>query len=121
MGQVKRVIVFLVLVLLGGCAAGPKPNPLPPGALNQFDATAYMSLMGTKATLESLKADYKAGNLPPSAKPALNKALKSYSAAEAAWQAYHIAKNGDQTALQAAVAQATTDVVALLVAARGGK
>jgi hypothetical protein len=108
-----------VMLIMWGCANSTKPVTLPPGALNQFDATSYESLMGAQAVLNSVKADL--GKLPPAAKPALNKAIASYNVAEAAWQAYHAGKSGDQAALTAAITQATADVVALVVSISGGR
>ena len=46
MRQLKVVSVLLALLVLVACPNNPKPQTLPPGALNQFDATSYESLMG---------------------------------------------------------------------------
>ena len=119
MRQLKVVSVLLALLVLVACPNNPKPQTLPPGALNQFDATSYESLMGAQAVLNSVKADI--GKLPPEAKPALNKAIASYNVAEAAWQAFHAGKSNDQAALTAALSQAVADVAALLTQISGGK
>jgi predicted lipoprotein len=119
MRQLKVVSVLLALLVLVACPNNPKPQTLPPGALNQFDATSYESLMGAQAVLNSVKADL--SKLPPEAKPALNKAIASYNVAEAAWQAFHAGKSNDQAALTAALSQAVADVAALLTQISGGK
>jgi hypothetical protein len=119
MRQLKVVSVLLALLVLVACPNNPKPQTLPPGALNQFDATSYESLMGAQAVLNSVKADL--SKLPPDAKPALNKAIASYNVAEAAWQAFHAGKSNDQAALTAALSQAVADVAALLTQISGGK
>ena len=117
----RKLAVFatitLLLITMIGCSTNPKPTTLPPGALNQFDATSYESLMGAQAVLTSVKADI--GKLPPEAKPALNKAIASYNIAENAWKAYHSGANGDTAALNAALTQATEDVATLLTQMKG--
>jgi hypothetical protein len=119
MRQLKVASVLLALLVLVACPNNPKPQTLPPGALNQFDATSYESLMGAQTVLNSVKADL--SKLPPDAKPALNKAIASYNVAEAAWQAFHAGKSNDQAALTAALSQAVADVAALLTQISGGK
>ena len=119
MKQLKLTSVLLALLVLAACPNNPKPQTLPPGALNQFDATSYTSLMGAQAVLNSVKADI--DKLPPDAKPALNKAIASYNVAEAAWQAYHAGKTNDQAALTTAISQAVGDVATLLTQVSGGK
>ena len=109
---------LLLSTLLVACATKTTPTTLPPGAINTFDADSYVSLMGAQAVLSSVKADI--GKLPPSAKPALNKAIASYNIAEAAWQAYHSGANGDTATLTKAITQATVDVAALLTQISGG-
>jgi hypothetical protein len=122
MRKLKLASVIVALLVLAACPStttSTTPATLPPGALNQFDATSYTSLMGAQAVLNSVKADM--SKLPPSAKPALNKAIASYNTAEAAWQAYHASKTGDQAALTSAITQAVTDVATLLSQISGGK
>jgi hypothetical protein len=119
MRQLKLASVLVALLVLAACPNNPKPQTLPPGALSQFDATSYESLMGAQAVLNSVKADL--SKLPPDAKPALNKAIASYNTAEAAWQAFHAGKSNDQAALTAALSQAVPDVAALLTQISGGK
>jgi len=109
----------VLLMAVTACSTTPKPQTLPPGALNQFDATTYTTLMGAQAVLNSIKADK--DKLPVSALPMLKKAAMSYNAAEATWQAYHAGKMNDQAALTAAITQATTDVASLLTQWNGGK
>ena len=120
MRQLKLAAVLVALLVLAACPNNTtKPQTLPPGALSQFDATSYESLMGAQAVLNSVKADI--SKLPPEAKPALNKAIASYNTAEAAWQAFHAGKSNDQAALTAALTQAVADVAALLTQVSGGK
>ena len=101
-----------IALLLVACSVNPKTSTLPPGALSQVDAQSYEALMGAQAVLNSIKAD--ADKLPPTAKPSLNKAILSYDAAEAAWQAFHAGKGNDPAALSAAITQATVDIAALV-------
>ena len=119
MRQLKLAAVLVALLVLVACPNTPQPQTLTPGALSQFDATSYESLMGAQAVLNSVKADL--SKLPPDAKPALNKAIASYNTAEAAWQAFHAGKSNDQAALTAALSQAVADVAALLTQVSGGK
>lgn len=119
MRQLKLASVLLALLVLVACPNNPQPQSLPPGALNQFDATSYTLLMGAQAVLNSVKADI--NKLPPEARPAHNKAIASDNVAEAAWQAFDAAKSNDQAALTTAIAQATGDVAALLTQISGGK
>jgi len=119
MRQLKLAAVVVSMLVLAACPNNPKPQTLPPGALNQFDATSYTSLMGAQAVLNSVKADI--DKLPPDAKPALNKAIASYNVAEAAWQAYHAGKSDDQATLTKAISQAVGDVATLLTQVSGGK
>src|SRR3974377_2588973 len=95
MRRLKLASVVLAALVLAACPNNPKPQTLPPGALNQFDAPSYTSLMGAQAVLNSVKADV--SKLPPEAKPALNKAIESYNVAEAEWRAHHAGKNGQPT------------------------
>ena len=119
----RKLAVFALMATLSltllGCATSTKPATLPPGALNQFDLTSYESLMGAQAVVNSVKADI--AQLPPAAKPALNKAIASYNAAEAAWQAYHAGASNNQAALNAAITQVVADVAALITAITGAK
>ena len=110
-----------LLLLSSGCSTTPKPQTLPPGALNTFDAQSYVDLMGAQAVLNSVKADYAKGNLPAAAKPALNTAIASYNVAEAAWQAYHATGTGDTAKVTNSIQQAVADAVTLLTATTGGK
>src|SRR3974377_1068299 len=81
MRRLKLASVVLAVLVLTACPNNPNPQTLPPGALNQFDATSYTSLMGAQAVLNSVKADI--NKLPPEAKPALNKAIAAYNIADA--------------------------------------
>jgi outer membrane murein-binding lipoprotein Lpp len=119
MRQLKLAAVIVAMLVLAACPNNPKPQTLPPGALNQFDATSYTSLMGAQAVLNSVKADI--DKLPPDAKPTLNRAIASYNIAEAAWQAYHAGKSDDQATLTKAISQAVGDVATLLTQVSGGK
>ena len=124
MRQRKSLLALLTLtclLLLAACTNN-KPQTLPPGAINQFDAKAYDALMTAQATLNSVKADV--SKLPPAAKPILNKAIDSYNAAQAAWQAYHALKSPapqDQATVEAAITQAVSDIATLVQSFLGGK
>ena len=80
MRRLKLASVVVALLVLAGCPESNKPQTLPPGALNQFDATSYESPMGAQAVLNSVKADL--SKLSPEAKPSLNKAIASYNTAQ---------------------------------------
>jgi hypothetical protein len=108
----KLPAIALAVALMVGCAAQNKPSTLPTGAINQLDASTYLVLRGTQAVLGSVRVDF--DKLPPSAKPAYNRAVASYNVAEAAWQTYHKSGGGDNTALLKAVNQASTDTTAVL-------
>ncbi len=122
MRQLKLAAVLLALLVLAACPTATKSaTTLPPGALNTFDANSYVTLMGAQAALNTVKADFAAGKVPASAKPALNDAIASYNTAESAWQSFHAGKSNDQAALTAAIAQAVTSVSALITQVSGGK
>lgn len=122
MAKLARLAPMLLILLLVGCANQSKPQTLPPGALNSFDANSYVTLMGIQAALNSAKADYEAGRYPqsPQAKQALNAAISAYNVAEAAWQAEH-AGTGNPSAVTTAAMQATTAVVNFITIVTGGK
>ena len=112
-------VALIALAVITGCASNPKPVILPPGALSQADLTSYEALVGAQAVIESVKGNI--SQLPPAAKPVLNRAIQSYNIAEALWQSVHSGKSGDQAALTAAITQLTADVALLISSFTGAK
>jgi hypothetical protein len=89
-----------------------------PGALNNADAQLYQDMHTAQAAIEQAKASIAQF---PQFKDVLNKIIASYNSAEAAYQAYHVAKSGDLTMLQAQVAILMTDIGKLQGAMKGAK
>jgi hypothetical protein len=121
MRRLKLASVVLAHLVLAGCPDNPKPQTLPPGALNHFDATSYESLMGAQAVLNSVKTDYAGGKLPASAKPALNKAIASYNTAQAALAGIPRRQIQRPDHADSVALAAVADLAALLTQISGGK
>lgn len=118
--QAQAAKLLVIAILLGGlglagCAGalqgGTTPGatttapPLPAGAVDQADATAYQTLKPAHDFAESISADVVNGKLHPSATQsqaiiALNKAL---NVADHAEQTYHNAGGGSTAAMSAAI------------------
>lgn len=107
-----------VATMLPGCHK-PVNAPLPPGAINSFDASSYQSLMTAQAALNTLK---QAEPQAPQIKPYLNQAIQDYDAAEAAWQTYH-ASGSNSAGVSASLAVLTTDILKIegLIPTTGAK
>lgn len=97
--------MLLGLMNFQGCK--PANAPLPPGAINTFDASSYQTLMTAQAALNALKADEAQA---PQIAPYLNQAITDYNTAESAWQTYH-ASGSNSAGLTAALAQLSTDIL----------
>jgi len=107
--KVPLVLLALLIPFTMGCKTASKP--LPPGALNTFDATSYDALMQAQATLNVLKTDAPSLEAQvPAFKGILNQAIKDYDAAEAAWKTYH-AGGGSSASVTAALAVMATDIL----------
>lgn len=106
----KAVVLLIALAIMIGCGKA-KPQPLPPGAINTFDADAYNTLVTSQAALKQAKSEF--GGLP-AAKGPLNAAIDGYNAAEAAWQTYHAVGGG--TDVQAQVLKANLSALVAAIA-----
>ena len=87
------VLVLLLPLLLSVSAAACVPRPyIPhPGALNQTDSVTYDTLMIAGTAIDNARADYQAGRLPDSTKPAFNALVRSYNVARESWLTYRSA------------------------------
>lgn len=106
-----------------GCAAkNTVQAPLPPGAINAFDATSYRVIMDAHAAIESIRNDVASGKITLTAtqKAALNQIISDQNTAQDAYKAYHAGASNDTAALSAAVAKVTSDL-ANLATTIGGK
>ena len=99
----KAGITLALAIVLA--AAGCNKYVVHPGSASTFDSQAYDSLLVAQAAIDSAKAEYAAGQIPPSSKDLLNKAIGVYDIAQAAWHTYHdtaaSASTGDTSKLQA--------------------
>ena len=129
----KRLLVaFLVLTLERlaallaaglGCAAKKTPAALPPGAINQFDATSFRVLSDAQAAINSVKSDIAAGKVTPSdaEKKVLNQIIADYNTANDLYQSYHSGATNDTTGLSQAITQLINDIAAVTTQLQGGK
>jgi PBP1b-binding outer membrane lipoprotein LpoB len=119
----KRTLAVLVLAFgLAGCAgSNPVNAPLPPGAINHFDATTFDVLSQAQATINSVKSTYTTlpASQQPQVKVVLNQAIADYNVAENAYKAYHAGGTQDTTALTAAIAALVADIGSLVAKAGG--
>ena len=87
------IAMVLVLATLAGCRHNPATpaTPVPPGAINQLDATSFRVLSDAQAAINSVKADVANGTvtLAPAQKTVLNQIISDYDVAEGLAQAYH--------------------------------
>ncbi len=97
----------LLMTLLNFQGCKPANTPLPPGAINSFDASSYQTLMTAQAALNTLKQEEPQA---PAIKPYLNQAITDYNTAETAWQTYH-ASGSNSAGLTAALAVLSTDIL----------
>jgi hypothetical protein len=122
----KLSLVFIALILASalGCAAKkPVPAPLPPGAINQFDATSFRILSDAQAAINSVKSDITAGKITPSEdeKKVLNQIIADYNTANDLYQSYHSGATTDTAGLSKAVNQLVVDIAAVSSQLQGGK
>ncbi len=115
--------VLLMLAAALGCAAKKTSAPLPPGAINQFDATSFRVLADAQAAINSVKSDIAAGKITPSdtEKKVLNQIIADYNKANDLYQAYHAGATSDTTALSQAITQLIGDIAAVTTQIQGGK
>ena len=89
---VAIVVVMCALAFTAACTkktAAGVPAPLPPNAVDQFDAWAFSSLTEARAGIEQAKAEALAGNLPAASVPIINQAIGAYDLAEGLAARYH--------------------------------
>jgi len=82
----KYTMILSLCLALAGCA---KTVAVHPGAISNLDSYAYDLLIVEQDSINTAKAQYQAGQLPASAKTALNAAIDQYNITEATWQSYH--------------------------------
>lgn len=121
--RLSIVPLLLVLAVGLGCAAKKAASPLPPGAINQFDATSYRVLSDAQAAINSVKADIAAGKVTPTdaEKKALNQIIADYNSANDLYQAYHSQATTDTAGLSRAINQLVSDIAAVSSQFQGGK
>jgi hypothetical protein len=115
--------LVLVLVVGLGCAAKKPAATLPPGAINQFDATSYRVLSDAQAAINSVKGDIAAGKVTPTEgeKKILNQIIADYNSANDLYQAYHLQATTDTAGLSRAINQLVSDIAAVSSQFQGGK
>jgi hypothetical protein len=118
------VLPLLLVLLIGLGGATKKPvATLPPGAINQFDATSYRVLSDAQAAINSVKADIAAGKVTPTdeEKKVLNQIIADYNSANDLYQAYHSQATTDTGGLSRAINQLVSDIAAVSSQFQGGK
>lgn len=113
------VILLAIVVSLAACqkkTAAGNPAPLPPNAVDQFDAYAFQSLAEAKAGIEQAKTEIQAGNLPASSIPILDQAIGAYDLAEGLAARYHDSggTGPDAAQLQAEITADISNVAAYI-------
>jgi hypothetical protein len=122
----RRVFIIPLLLILAaglGCAAKKPAGSLPPGAINQFDATSYRILSDAQAAINSVKSDIQAGKVTPTEneKKVLNQIIADYNTANDLYQSYHSGATSDTEGLSKAVNQLVSDIAAVSSQFQGGK
>ena len=123
----RRILISLVAVALAsglGCASKKTAsNPLPEGAINQFDATSFRVLADAQAAINSVKGDITAGKLNPTEneKKILNQIIDDYNGANTLYQAYHSGATSDTAGLSRAINQLVLDIAAVSSQLQGSK
>lgn len=110
------LLLMTVSLVLAGCAHKTStPTPLPTGAVDQFDATAYRVVHDAGASIDSVNSDIRAGKLTmtESQRAVFYKFIASYNVAEDAGKAYHDGRANDPKALAGVVGQLLADMAEL--------
>ena len=100
-------LLLPLLLLLTGCSYIHKTVPVHPGAISNLDSYAYDVLLAEQDAINTARAQYLGGTLPPGAKAPLNAAIDQYNVTMSAWKSYHLSGQGEtvlQQALNALVA-----------------
>ena len=84
----KTLVLILAIPLLLVTPACAMHYTVHPGALNQVDSAAYDTLLIAESTIDQARLDFKSGQLPAGAKPALDALVESYNIARDSWLAY---------------------------------
>jgi hypothetical protein len=88
----RKTLTVLIVTLCMVLTACIKHVPVP-GAVNQFDSDTYVSLLTSKAVIDTTKAELAANAFPANVagpvKTAVNGAVTAYNVADTAYQAYH--------------------------------
>ena len=89
-GLKTLVLVLAVPLVLVTPACGLHYALLPghPGTLNPADSAAYDTLLIAESTIDQARLDFKSGQLPTGAKPALDALVQSYNIARDSWLTY---------------------------------
>ena len=84
------MILAIPLLLVTPACAGMHYALAPghPGALNPADSAAYDTLLIAESTIDQARLDFKSGQLPTGAKPALDALVSSYNIARNSWLTY---------------------------------
>jgi hypothetical protein len=114
--RIRIAPILLMLILVAACHKNTVQAPLPAGAINQLDATAYRVLSDAQAAINSLKGDIESGKMTvtDTQKAVLNQVIAHYNVAEGLAQSYHATGGvGDTTALTNAISQLVQDIASL--------
>src|SRR3989442_14530745 len=84
----KTLVLILAIPLLLVTPACAMHYTVHPGALNQVDSAAYDTLLIAESTIDQARLDFKSGQLPAGAKPALDALVRAYNAARESWLTY---------------------------------
>lgn len=107
----------ICVLLLAGCAH-KAAAPLPPGALNTFDADSYRVLSDAHAAVQSIHDDAQVGkvSLNEGQKTLVNHVIADVNTADHLYKTYHASGSGDTTALTAAIQELVGDLASLSAA-----
>ena len=84
----KNLIVLLMIPLVFSASACAGHYTVHPGAFNEADSAAYDALRIAEATIDQVRLDYQAQELPASTKDAFNTLFQSYNIARESWLTY---------------------------------
>jgi hypothetical protein len=81
-------LVLMIPLLLSTAACAANRYVIHPGALSQADSVSYDTLLVAETAIDSARADFQAGRLPDSTRPAFNTLVRSYTVARDSWLTY---------------------------------
>lgn len=123
MKRLSLVFPLLLALTFTGCLRTVQaPTPLIPGAISQFDANAYKTLVAAHAYAESLSEQAKQGTYKPSPEEKLlvNQFILDLNAADTMYEAYH-AGSTTEAQMQAALNVVSADQAKVTTAVGGVK